>query len=166
MILYKEILVVLGGRNSKNENLPTDILNLKNLQWSTLPGIDRFRHASWCLEGDLFTFGGFQVHEPDRPTNILDKRNILKLLEPLPLLKKQIANLEKNGDKKIVTSIHQSMHTKYDLNENVLVAKTKSPNIVKYYPLNSLQRERDKLNSKINISWTRSSRIKQRQKFH
>lgn len=150
LVLFKEILIVLGGRNSQQEHLPIDILNLKTLRWSTLPGLSRFRHCSWCLEGDLFTFGGFEAHQPDKPTNTLDKREILKILTPLPFLKKQIASLGKSGDQKLVTSLHQSMHTKYDLNQNVVVARTKSPNIVHFYPLNSLQKEAGKINSIFN----------------
>lgn len=158
MVLFKEIMIILGGRNFQQENLSIDILNLRNLRWSSLPGISRFRHASWCTQGKLFTFGGFESHNPDKPTNTLDQRHILALLEPLPHLKKQIAALGLSGDQKLVTSLHQSMHTKYDLNEHVMVARIPMPNRVHLYPLNSLQREAEKIKSKDDQSVTACTR--------
>lgn len=150
MVIFKQIMIIVGGRNFKQENLPFDILNLRTLRWSTLPGLDRFRHVSWCYHGVLYTFGGFESHNPNIPTKSLKKREILKLLEPLPILKKQIASLGVTGDQKMGTSLHQSMYTKYDLNENVVVARTHIPNMVKFYPLNSLQREAGKIKSRDN----------------
>jgi hypothetical protein len=70
------------------------------------------------------------------------------LLAPLPALKKQIAFLGVAGDQKMGTSLHQSMYTKYGLNQNVVVARTHIPNMVKFYPLNSLQKEAGKIRSK------------------
>jgi len=151
-VLFKEIMIVLGGRNYEQETLPVNILNLRNLRWSCLPGFSRFRHTSWCTHGQLLTFGGFESHNPDKPTDVLDKKAILKVLEPLPNLKKQIKALGLAGDQKLATSLHQSMHTKYDLSENVVVAHTQVPNIVHLYPLTSLQREAGKIKSKINSS--------------
>ena len=155
MVLFKEIMIVSGGRNFKQENLPFNILNLRTLRWSSLPGINRFRHTSWCHQGVLFTYGGFESHSPDLPTKSLDCREILSLLEPLPNLKKQIAALGVSGDQKLAVSLHQSMHSKYDLNENVVIARTHVPNMVQFYPLNSLQREAGKIKSKTNGSQRR-----------
>lgn len=151
-------MIILGGRNFRQENLSVDILNLRNLRWSSLPGISRFRHANWCTQGKLFTFGGFESHDPDRPTNSLHQQDILALLDPLPHLKSQIEALGLSGDQKLATSLHQSMHTKYDLNENVMVARIPVPNRIHLYPLNSLQREAGKIKSKNDESVRASTR--------
>ena len=148
MVLFKEVMIILGGCNFNQQNLSVDILNLKNLRWSSLPGISRFRHTSWCSQDTLFTYGGFESDNPDKPTNNLNKQQILDLLDPLPHLKKQISALSTSGDQKLATSLHQSMHTKYDLSENVLVARVKVPNRVHLYPLNFLQKEAGKIKSK------------------
>lgn len=151
MIIYKQLVLIVGGRNNKNESLSLDILNLSYLRWSKLPGINRFRHGSWSNSGFLYIFGGFESNQPDTPTNELLQANILDLLTPLPTLKKQIIDLGKSGSSKLADSLHQSMFNKYDLNPNVVVARIeskKNPSMIHIFPLHSLQKEADKLKSK------------------
>ena len=153
MIVYKEIVMVVGGRNNLQQSLPTDILNLKHLKWSKIPGINRFRHGSWINSGVLYNYGGFESSMPDAPTDKLQKSNIMELLSPLDSLKQQLFDSSKSKELQLSKSLHMSNFNKYNLNENVVVVQLESrnrPKIINLYPLNSLHKESEKINSKLN----------------
>lgn len=151
MVIYKELVFILGGRNSSGREIPVDILNLRNLNWHKLPGINFFRHTSWTNTGLLYCYGGFENSKPDIPVGKLIQLNILDILKNLPELKDQIVDLQKGNQEPNPQALQESIINKYDLNPNVVVARIETQNINKalhYYPLNSLQREGEKINSK------------------
>lgn len=132
-----------------------DILDLSQLKWYKIPGINRFRHSTWINGSKLYIFGGFESNSPDVPTDHLLQASILKLLDPLPNIQKQLSELMNSTSQNLVESLHQSMFKKYDLTSNVVVAhigkqKNTPPNMIHLYPLNALHKEAGKLKSNCN----------------
>lgn len=144
-------MFILGGRNSSGREIPIDILNLRNLNWHRLRGINFFRHSSWTNTGLLYCYGGFENAKPDVPVGKLLQLNILDMLEELPELKNQILDLQKSNQEINPQALQESIINKYDLNPNVVVARIETQNVggsLHYFPLNALQREGEKINSK------------------
>ena len=118
-----------------------------------MPGINNFRHCSWTNTGLLYSYGGFMNNNPDKPIGRLLQENIMEMLDSSPSLKKQIVELQKGSSEHPADILKESILNKYDLNPNVVVARIEQQNSNKalhYYPLNALQKEGEKINSKFN----------------
>lgn len=155
MVIFKELVFIIGGRNNSNRKIPIDILNLRHLHWHKLRGINNFRHCSWTNTGLLYSYGGFENSKPDVAIGRLLQYNIMEMLTDQPELKKQIAELQKGNNQKQVEKLQESIVNKYDLNPNVVVARIEqenNPKALHYYPLNALQKEGEKINSIVYIS--------------
>jgi len=164
MVIFKELVFMVGGRNSTGRAIPVDVLNLRNLKWYKLPPINNFRHCSWSNTGLLYSYGGFENTQPDIPIGRLLQMNIVEMLSSIPSLQRQIKDLTKgnlNGEPTVENGkkdfLQESILNKYDLNPNVVVARieqqTQNTNkALHYYPLNALQKEGEKINSKYYIN--------------
>jgi hypothetical protein len=163
MVIYKELVFMVGGRNSTGHAIPVDVLNLRNLKWYKLPPINNFRHCSWSNTGLLYSYGGFENTQPDIPIGRLLQINIVEMLSSIPSLQRQIKDLTKGGASNPTNVengkkdfLQESILNKYDLNPNVVVARIEQQNNNKalhYYPLNALQKEGEKINSKLYFLW-------------
>lgn len=164
MVIYKELVFMVGGRNSSGRPIPVDVLNLRNLKWYKLPPINNFRHCSWSNTGLLYSYGGFENTQPDVPIGRLLQMNIVDMLSSVPNLQKQIKDLTKGAsgggavglEEEKKDFLQESILNKYDLNPNVVVARIEQQNFNKalhYYPLNALQKEGEKINSNIRFLW-------------
>ena len=131
-----------------------DVFNLRTLKWSQLPGINNFRHSSWTNTGLLYSYGGFETSKPDVPIGRLFQKNILDMLESAPVLREQLASLKGLSSEAKEQRLQESILNKYEINPNVVVARieeqraSNANTALHYYPLNALQKEPEKINSK------------------
>lgn len=151
MVIFKELVFLIGGRNSSNRKMETDVFNLRTLKWSQLPGIHNFRHCSWTNTGLLYSYGGFETSKPDVPIGRLFQKNILDMLESAPNLREQLASLKGLSQEAKEQRLQESILNKYEINPNVVVARIEEQRptnrALHYYPLNALQKEPEKINS-------------------
>lgn len=75
-------MVLMGGRgNNSNESLSLDVYDTENSEWYRYPSVQRFRHASWLSEGFLYCYAGFELDQPNVPTETIHKVNLMRLFE-------------------------------------------------------------------------------------
>lgn len=135
--------------------MPMDVFNLRTLKWSQLPGIHNFRHSSWTNTGLLYSYGGFETSKPDVPIGRLFQKNILDMLESAPVLREQLASLKGLSSEAKEQRLQESILNKYEINPNVVVARieeqraSNANTALHYYPLNALQKEPEKINSRV-----------------
>lgn len=85
-------LLIVGGRAvDVNKPLPTSVYDTESCEWSSLPSMNRFRHAVWDINNFLFCYGGFDHKSPSAPTSDLqlldldrrhDAEGLAGILEP------------------------------------------------------------------------------------
>ena len=80
-------LIIIGGRtNNVGERVSLDVYDTETSEWFKFVSIQRFRHASWVVESNIFVYGGFEHESPNIPTDSLSKINLLKLFQGNDLL--------------------------------------------------------------------------------
>lgn len=81
------LMFVMGGRsNQVGENLPLEVYDTENSDWSKFNPVHRFRHTLWYYEEFLYIHGGFEQDQPNIPTDTLLKLDIGRLLLQYPQL--------------------------------------------------------------------------------
>mmetsp|Transcript_8079 Transcript_8079/g.7936 ORF Transcript_8079/g.7936 Transcript_8079/m.7936 type:complete len:580 (-) Transcript_8079:33-1772(-) len=97
-------MMVLGGRtNQVGEVVPLEAYDTENSEWFKFNSIQRFRHACWSLDSDVYVHGGFEHETPNIPTDTIFKIDTIRLFgkneqliprtsDPTP--KTQVANLD------------------------------------------------------------------------
>ena len=74
-------MLVLGGRtNQVGEVVPVEAYDTESSEWLKFPSIQRFRHASWTLDSEVYIHGGFENETPNIPTDSIVKLDSSKLL--------------------------------------------------------------------------------------
>ena len=74
-------MLVLGGRtNQVGEVVPVEAYDTESSEWLKFTSIQRFRHASWTLDSEVFIHGGFENETPNIPTDSIVKLDSSKLL--------------------------------------------------------------------------------------
>ena len=147
MVIFKEVLMLVGGRNGTSESLPIDVLNLRTMEWFRLKTLSRFRHTSWQTRGYLMTFGGFESSQIEEPALKLLKWHILQLFEKIPEV---YQHLKKDQEDELEQALQKSF-VKYNLATEVVVARLERSKVKKHvelFPLSSLQRAADKIRGK------------------
>jgi hypothetical protein len=86
------LLLITGGRNNQvGESMPLDIYDTDSSDWYKLPSIDRFRHAVFMINHDIFVHGGFDQEAPNIPTESTLRIDLNKAFGPYPALFKGLA---------------------------------------------------------------------------
>lgn len=84
LLFYGAVAMVLGGRtNTVGETVPLEIYDTETSEWHRFPSLQRFRHASWMMNKELFAHGGFEHESPNVPTKGILKIELGKLLKNL-----------------------------------------------------------------------------------
>ena len=93
MIVYNELMIILGGRghHSNNVPLPTEVYNIETCELFKFPGILMNRQASFVYQTNIYLYGGF--NSPNQSIGSLYKISLEKMFSKSPLLQK--LNLKK-----------------------------------------------------------------------
>ncbi|EZG78491.1 serine/threonine-protein phosphatase, partial [Gregarina niphandrodes] len=71
-------MFVVGGREQDvSKMLSTAMYDTETCEWKSLPGVERFRHASWAAGTQIYTFGGFDHQTQTHPTDNLQVMDAL-----------------------------------------------------------------------------------------
>ena len=72
----------VGGRNSKNgDDLPIEVYDTENSEWSSFNSFKRFRHSSFIFENYLYIHGGLEDDKHNNPAKELNEINLLELFQ-------------------------------------------------------------------------------------
>ena len=72
----------VGGRNSKNgDDLPIEVYDTENSEWSSFNTFKRFRHSSFIFENYLYIHGGLEDDKHNNPAKELNEINLLELFQ-------------------------------------------------------------------------------------
>lgn len=72
-------MLVIGGRtNQVGESLNFDVYDTETSDWYRFGQIQRFRHASWLVDNQLYIHGGFDQETPSVPTEQILKIDLEK----------------------------------------------------------------------------------------
>jgi protein phosphatase len=84
--------MIVGGRNNQvGDSMPLDIYDTDSSDWYRLPAIERFRHASFMIDANMFIHGGFDQVSPSVPTDTITKIDLNKAFKNYPALYKSLA---------------------------------------------------------------------------
>lgn len=68
------MMIVVGGRtNSVNEQVALELYDTETSEWYKFPSIQRFRHACWAIDSNLFIHGGFEHDSPNVPKEYITR---------------------------------------------------------------------------------------------
>eukprot|EP01017_Pseudomicrothorax_dubius_P035538 TRINITY_DN4993_c0_g1_i5.p1 TRINITY_DN4993_c0_g1~~TRINITY_DN4993_c0_g1_i5.p1 ORF type:complete len:736 (-),score=189.58 TRINITY_DN4993_c0_g1_i5:188-2395(-) len=88
------LLLVIGGRtNNVGETVPLEIYDTETSEWHRFNAVQRFRHASWIVDANLYVYGGFEQDSPNVPTDMITKVNMTVLFEKNDALRNRLAQM-------------------------------------------------------------------------
>ena len=100
------------------ESVPLEVYDTESSDWTKFASIQRFRHACWVLENNLYVHGGFEQESPNVPTDNIAKIDISNYFQGHPILSKySLTNGQDNsaaagGQKQVDSaSLNQSQMT-------------------------------------------------------
>ena len=75
-------MLVIGGRsNQENEKLALEIYDTESSgDWYKFKYVQRYRHACWAIDNNVYIHGGFLQDSPIIPINEMTKIDFNKLL--------------------------------------------------------------------------------------
>lgn len=80
--------------------MPVEVYDTETSEWHRFPSLQRFRHASWILNKDIFAHGGFEHDSPNIPTKAILKIDLTKVFRNSPyLLERGEATTARKSDK-------------------------------------------------------------------
>lgn len=89
-------MLVIGGRtNTVGEVVPLEIYDTESSEWYKFNSLQRFRHACWSVDANVYVHGGFEHETPNIPINIIAKIDSYKLFEKSDNLIQKIKPIEK-----------------------------------------------------------------------
>ena len=89
-------MLVIGGRtNTVGEVVPLEIYDTESSEWYKFNSLQRFRHACWSVDANVYVHGGFEHETPNIPINIIAKIDANKLFEKHDHLTQKIKPIEK-----------------------------------------------------------------------
>lgn len=95
--------MVIGGRtNTVGEVVPLEVYDTESSEWFKFNSVQRFRHACWTSNNNVYVHGGFEHETPNIPLQEICKIDTQKLLtnhENLQLKIKPKENTGKDPDK-------------------------------------------------------------------
>ena len=84
--------MIVGGRNNQvGDSMPLDIYDTDSSDWYKLPAIERFRHAAFMIDSNMYIHGGFDQVTPSVPTDQISKIDLNKAFKNYPALYKSLA---------------------------------------------------------------------------
>ena len=96
-------MMVIGGRtNTVGEVVPLEVYDTESSEWYKFNSVQRFRHACWVSNNQIFVHGGFEHETPNIPLKEICKIDAQKLLKNHENLAAKIKPQEKakaDGDK-------------------------------------------------------------------
>jgi hypothetical protein len=70
----------IGGRSQTlGDNLPIEVYDTENSEWSKFCSFRRFRHSSFIFENFLYIHGGLEDDKHNNPANILNEIDLFEL---------------------------------------------------------------------------------------
>ena len=92
-------MLVIGGRtNNVGESVPLEVYDTESSEWTKFPSVQRFRHACWVLDNNLYVHGGFEQESPNVPTDSIAKIDITSYFQSHPILMKYITANQNNSN--------------------------------------------------------------------
>lgn len=94
-------MMVIGGRtNQVGEIVPLEIYDTESSEWYKFNSIQRFRHACWSVDTNVYVHGGFEHETPNIPINIIARIDTYKLFHKHDHLTQKIKPIETKGKEK------------------------------------------------------------------
>jgi hypothetical protein len=95
------LMMVIGGRtNQVGEIVPLEIYDTESSEWYKFNSLQRFRHACWSVDANVYVHGGFEHETPNIPINIIARIDTYKLFHKHEHLIQKIKPIEKGADGK------------------------------------------------------------------
>jgi protein phosphatase len=95
------LMMVIGGRtNNVGEIVPLEVYDTESSEWYKFNSLQRFRHACWSVDANVYVHGGFEHETPNIPINIIARIDTYKLFTKHEHLTAKIKPVEKSGDGK------------------------------------------------------------------
>ena len=74
------LMMVIGGRTTQvGEDVALEVYDTESSEWYKFKAIQRFRHAVWSIETNVYVHGGFEHETPNIPINAISKIDATKL---------------------------------------------------------------------------------------
>ena len=74
------LMMVIGGRtNQVGEIVPLEVYDTESSEWYKFNSLQRFRHACWSVDTNVYVHGGFEHETPNIPINIVARIETNKL---------------------------------------------------------------------------------------
>lgn len=81
-VFINTLMIVLGGRtNNVGEPLKMEIYDTETSEWSKFECLQRFRHGMWLIDQCIYVYGGFELEQPNIPTDQVSRINLQKILQ-------------------------------------------------------------------------------------
>lgn len=75
-------MFVIGGRtNQVGEVVALEVYDTESSEWSKFNSLQRFRHAVWHVDNQIYVHGGFEHETPNIPINAIAKIDTQKLFK-------------------------------------------------------------------------------------
>mmetsp|Transcript_13660 Transcript_13660/g.15323 ORF Transcript_13660/g.15323 Transcript_13660/m.15323 type:complete len:320 (-) Transcript_13660:735-1694(-) len=88
------LMLVIGGRtDTVGETVSLEVYDTESSEWKKFSSIQRFRHACFCVDTQLFMHGGFDNESPTVPTDAIMKLDAVQVLKIAPELLEKLENL-------------------------------------------------------------------------
>ena len=126
MILYNELMIILGGRghHSNNVPLPTEVYNIETCELNKFPGVLMNRQASFIYQTNIYLYGGF--NSPNQSIGSLYRISLEKMFSKSPLIEK--LDLKNVNDKNKINKINnkksnnpQTKKSQFRLSTDVII---------------------------------------------
>lgn len=82
------------------EIVPLEIYDTESSEWYKFNSLQRFRHACWSVDANVYVHGGFEHETPNIPINVIARIDTYKLFHKHDHLIQKIKPIEKGADGK------------------------------------------------------------------
>ena len=79
------------------EIVPLEIYDTESSEWYKFNSLQRFRHACWQVDANVYVHGGFEHETPNIPINIIARIDTYKLFHKHEHLMQKIKPIESKG---------------------------------------------------------------------
>lgn len=87
------LMLVIGGRtDTVGETVTLEVYDTESSEWKRFSSIQRFRHACFCVDTQLYMHGGFDNESPTVPTDAIMKLDAVQVLKGAPELLEKLEN--------------------------------------------------------------------------
>ena len=110
----------IGGRSQTlGDNLPIEVYDTENSEWSKFCSFRRFRHSSFIFENYLYIHGGLEDDKHNNPANILNEIDLFQLFASNQnLMSKLKIYFDKKNEQNQKNSINVEEKTNYSSTNN------------------------------------------------